>query len=155
MQLLWIQHWSQLLYQLFTFIIRDNYNEINAKSCRFHLMVLFPGADIPLQLPNWPTFNSGKEVNNGVFLKCNQNSVNSSNSGNLINHWSMNWDQFKDLVCYLCLTGAVVTSWPLTQEAVGLNNLFQIQYFCHWIRWIQCEHSGKTKIQPMFVWRSC
>ena len=35
---------------------------------------------------------------NGVFPKCNWNSVNSANSGNLINHWSLNWSQFKDPV---------------------------------------------------------
>ena len=27
-----------------------------------------------------------------------------SNSGNLINHRSMNWGQFKDPLCYLCLS---------------------------------------------------
>ena len=27
------------------------------------------------------------------------------NSGNLINHSSVNWDQFKDSLCYLCLPG--------------------------------------------------
>ena len=32
----------------------------------------------------------------GVFSKCNGNSVNSANSENLINHWSMILDQFKD-----------------------------------------------------------
>ena len=37
----------------------------------------------------------------GVFPKCSRtfmNSVFSVNSENLINHWSMNWDQFKDLL---------------------------------------------------------
>ena len=32
------------------------------------------------------------------------NSVNSANSGNLINHWSMNWAQFKDPISHMCLT---------------------------------------------------
>ena len=31
----------------------------------------------------------------------------------------MNWDQLKDPVCHMCLTGAVVASWSLTQEAAG------------------------------------
>ena len=53
---------------------------------------------------------------NGVFPKWNRNSVN---SGNLINHWSMNWAPFKDPVSHMCLTGAVVTSWSLTQEVAG------------------------------------
>ena len=49
-----------------------------------------------------------------VFPKCNGNSVNSANSGDL------NWGQFKDPVTRLFLSGAVVASWLLTQEA-GLN----------------------------------
>ena len=36
------------------------------------------------------------------------------------NHWSTSWFQFKDLLCYLCLCGTVVSS-SLTQEIVGLN----------------------------------
>ena len=31
--------------------------------------------------------------------------------------------QFKDIVCCLCLAGAVVASWPLTQEVAG-SSLF-------------------------------
>ena len=31
----------------------------------------------------------------------------------------MNWDQFKDPVCYLCLAGAAVASWSLRQEVAG------------------------------------
>ena len=48
----------------------------------------------------------------GVFLKWNKNSVN---SGTLIIHRSMNWGQFKESVSHLCLVGAVVASWSLTQ----------------------------------------
>ena len=47
------------------------------------------------------------------------NSVNSAISGKLINHWGMNWDQLKDPVCHMCLAGAVVASWSLTQDAAG------------------------------------
>ena len=36
--------------------------------------------------------------------------MNSANSGNLINHWGINWAQFKDPVCYLFLTGTVLAS---------------------------------------------
>ena len=61
----------------------------------------------------------------GVFLKWIRNSVNSASSGNLINHWSMNWIQFRDPLCYLCFAGAVVASWSLTQEVAGSNNLLQ------------------------------
>ena len=37
------------------------------------------------------------------FLNGAELSVNSVNSGNLINHFSMNWAQFKDPVSHLCL----------------------------------------------------
>ena len=49
--------------------------------------------------------------------------MNSANSGNLVNHSSMNLDQFKDLLCYLCLAGTVVAFWSLTREVAGSNNL--------------------------------
>ena len=54
---------------------------------------------------------------NGTELSLN--SVNSADSGNLINHWTMNWAQFKDPVSHMCLVGTVVTSWSLTQEVAG------------------------------------
>ena len=53
------------------------------------------------------------------FLNEAELPLKSENSGNLINHWSMNWAQFKDPPRYLCLTGAVVASWSLTQELAG------------------------------------
>ena len=31
----------------------------------------------------------------------------------------MNWAQFKDPVSHMCLAGAVLASWSLTQEVVG------------------------------------
>ena len=31
----------------------------------------------------------------------------------------MNWSQFKDLVSNICLAGALVASWSLTQEVAG------------------------------------
>ena len=37
---------------------------------------------------------------------------------------SMNWIQFKDPLCYLCLTGTVVASWSLPQVVADSNNLF-------------------------------
>ena len=43
------------------------------------------------------------------------------NLGNLINHRSMNWAQFKDLVPLMCLAGTVVAFWSLTQEMTGFN----------------------------------
>ena len=41
------------------------------------------------------------------------------NSEKLINHRSMNWGQFKDPISHMCLAGAVVACWPLTQEVAG------------------------------------
>ena len=57
----------------------------------------------------------------GVFLNGAGHSLNSANSVNLRNLWSMKWIQFKELLCYLCPCGAVVTSLSLTQEVVGSN----------------------------------
>ena len=51
--------------------------------------------------------------------------MNSTNSGNVINHSSINWAQFKDPLCYLHLAGTVVESWSLTQEVAGSNNFFK------------------------------
>ena len=58
----------------------------------------------------------------GILLKWNRNSVN---SGYLINHLSrsMNWAQFKDSFSYMCLAGAVLAFWSLTQEVSGSNTL--------------------------------
>ena len=33
----------------------------------------------------------------------------------------MNWAQFKDPVCHMCLAGTLVASWSLTQEIAGSN----------------------------------
>ena len=33
----------------------------------------------------------------------------------------MNWAQFKDSISDMCLSGAVVASWSLTQEMEGSN----------------------------------
>ena len=70
----------------------------------------------------------------GDFPKWKRNSENSANSGNLINHWSMSLAQFRDLVSHMCLAGAVVASWSLTQEAACSNpftvvtNIFVTQF---------------------------
>ena len=38
----------------------------------------------------------------------------------------INWAQFKDPLCCVCLAGALVAPWALTQEVAGSNNLFKI-----------------------------
>ena len=63
---------------------------------------------------------------NGAELSLN--SVNSANSGNLINHSSMNCADFKDLVSHVCLAGAVVASWSLTWEVEG-SSPFDDKFF--------------------------
>ena len=42
---------------------------------------------------------------NGAELSLS--SANLANSGNPINHWSMNWAQSKDPVTHICLAGTV------------------------------------------------
>ena len=66
----------------------------------------------------------------GVLPKLNDKSANSSSSWNPINHWNMNWSQFKDPLsyCYLCLGGTMVTSWSLTLETVSLNRLCKFSW---------------------------
>ena len=75
----------------------------------------------------------------GVFPNGGELSLNSVNSGNLMNHWSMNWPQFKDPCSYMCLTGAVAASWSPTQEVAGLSH-FSDKYFLS----LDLLNSGKT-----------
>ena len=57
---------------------------------------------------------------------------------------------YKDLLCYLCLCGLVVSSLSLTQEILGssptLLIFYFIWFFCHWILWIQWKHLEKTPL---------
>ena len=74
-----------------------------------------------------------------------------SDSGNRINQWRMNWNQFIDPLCYLCLAGAVIASWSLIQEVAGSKPFYcNGEYFCPWIQWIQWKHLGKTQIINLF-----
>ena len=47
--------------------------------------------------------------------------VFSGSSGNLINHRSINWAQYKDPVSHMRLAGAVIACWSITLEFVGLS----------------------------------
>ena len=71
----------------------------------------------------------------GVFPKWIRNSVNSANSGNLINHLSMNWAQFKDPVSHMCLAVADA-SWIL-------HNRWQLRVLL--ITNIQWKNLGKSQ----------
>ena len=52
----------------------------------------------------------------------------------LINHWSMNWAQFKDPVSHMCLAGAVLASWSLREAVAGsspfavMTNIFVTEF---------------------------
>ena len=68
------------------------------------------------------------------------NSVNSANSGNLINHWSMNWAQFKDPVSHMCFVwccSGILVSHTRGSRFKSLN--CSGEYFCHWIQWKHLE----------------
>ena len=43
----------------------------------------------------------------------------------------------------MCLTGAVVATWSLTQEVVGFIVMTNI--FSYWIQWIQWKYLEKTQ----------
>ena len=64
-------------------------------------------------------------------------SLHGANSGNLINQWIMNSDQFKDPVSHMCLAGTVIASWSVAQEVAG-SIPFNDKYLFYWI------HLGKT-----------
>ena len=67
-------------------------------------------------------FTLTKELkHNGVFLKWNRNSLNSTNSRKLINHPSMNWAQFKDPVSHMHLAGSTLVSYTRGSWVAGLN----------------------------------
>ena len=57
------------------------------------------------------------------FLNGVEISYNSVNSGNLIN-----LIKFKDSVSHMCLAGALVASWSLTQEVAGLSPFTVMRY---------------------------
>ena len=84
----------------------------------------------------------------GFSLNAAELSLNSVNSGNLKNHWSMNWDQFNCLLCLLCLNGRVVESLSLTQEIVGSSTAIFLKwyYFCYWIQRKLRENSNTNSI---------
>ena len=79
---------------------------------------------------------------NGAELSLNP--VNSGNSENLRNHWSMNWVQYKDLLCYFCVCGLVVSSLSLTQEILGSSPTLLFLYFINFFLSLNSQNSVKT-----------
>ena len=109
---------------------------------------------------SWMDYGGGSSKNNltqwvshimEFSLNGAELSLNSGNSENLRNHWSMNWVQYKDLLCYLCLCGLVVSSLSLTQEILGssptLPFLYFINFFCHWIQRTFRENSKEVSFE--------
>ena len=80
-----------------------------------------------------------------LFLNKVKLSLNSVNSANLINHWSMNRYQFKDPLCYLYLHGAVVSSLSLLQEVVGSRLTFYKKFINEFTEF---SHLRKTPLGP-------
>ena len=78
------------------------------------------------------------------FLNWEELSLNSGNSGNLINHWSMNWANF-DPASHMSLACTVVVSCSLTQEIVGSSS-FNNKYF---LSLNSVKTFGKTPIRRM------
>ena len=72
------------------------------------------------------------------------------NSVNLINHCSMNWDQFKDPVSHICLAGDVVASRSLTQEVAGLSPFtVMTNTFVTDFHELNENNSGKTQLSRL------
>ena len=117
------------------------YPSISVKFCLCLLMLILVLADVHSRrtyncpwlrlMCQWSFFLNGAEL-----------SLNSVNSGNLMNHRSMNWAQFKDPVSHMCLAGAVVASWFSYTRGGWCN----AKYFCYWIRWIQWKLFKKNSI---------
>ena len=61
--------------------------------------------------------------------------MNSWNSWNFINHWSMNCSQFNDHISDVCPDSAVVTSWSLTRGGRFEPFCCNDKYFCHSVQW--------------------
>ena len=53
----------------------------------------------------------------------------------------MNWAQFKDPISHMCLAGAVVASWSLTQEMAGSNPFTVMTNI-----FTEFKHLGKTRL---------
>ena len=90
------------------------------------------------------TFNLCKVLSMEFSLNGVELSLNSVNSENLRNHWSTNWVQYKDLLCYLCLYGLVVSSLSLTQEILGSTPQCSFLIFLIFILSLNSRNSVKT-----------
>ena len=72
-----------------------------------------------MEIPPYGSLIRG--ASNGVFPKSIRTFIEFSKFRKSDNCGSMNWSQFKDPISHMCLAGAVVASWSLTQEVAGLS----------------------------------
>ena len=91
----------------------------NVKCKRLKYRIAFFHTLVNRTNKTYNNMSSSDVVSLEFFLNGAELSLNSVNSEKLINHWSMNWAQFKDPISHMCLAGAVVAAWSLTQEAAG------------------------------------
>ena len=85
------------------------------------------------------------------FLNGAELSLNPVNSGNLINHWSMNWPQFKDPVSHMCLAGTVVASWSLAQQEAGSSPfIVMTNIFANSVK--TYRKNSNTPIRMCYLW---
>ena len=62
----------------------------------------------------------------------------------------MNWAQFKDLVSHMCLAGAVLASWSLTQELAFRKNSIVLRKTQRSFQLrVKSMYMLKLKIQPV------
>ena len=66
----------------------------------------------------------------------------------------MNWAQFKDPHCYLCLHGAVEACWFITQGVGGLNTPFCKNNFYRFFR-INLGKTRMNEFQNAVIIASC
>ena len=84
-----------------------------------------------------------------VFPKWNRNSINSANSGKVINQWNMNFAQFKDSDSHIFLAGTVAGLLHKRWLGGRFETFYCNDIFCHWIQRIQWKHLGKTQLGPV------
>ena len=75
----------------------------------------------------------------GIFPTWAELPLNSANSANLINHWSMNWT-ISHVSCWQC--GGILVSYTRGGWVAGSSPFTVMKYFCQWIQ-SSVKHLGK------------
>ena len=127
-------HWNSSSLECYSFVYLGYYSE-DVSPCITYVMV---GTVVPRSVNKQRSFFLNE-------VELSLNSMNSTNSGNLIDHCSMNWGQFKGHLCYLCLHGAVVWSLLLMQQVVDSRLTFYKNFVNEFTEFSE-GHLGKTPI---------